>query len=104
MKFPTTITILSHEYEIRLEDPAAWSDKYGHMVEGDQVIHINETAHPQQTVNTLMHEIIHAIDAMTTQSLEEKQVNTLATGLVAVFRDNPGLANLFTKKLTPEKK
>ena len=54
-----------------------------------QVIDIASDVHPDEMADTILHEVLHAVDyAMDTQ-LTENQVRRIATGLVAVFKDNP---------------
>lgn len=49
----------------------------------------------ENVMDTLLHEVIHAIDYSMATRMTEEQVAALATGLFAVFRDNPGLMELF---------
>lgn len=45
--------------------------------------------------DTLLHEIIHAVDYQMQLGLKERQVHCLAAGIVAVFLDNPEFTELW---------
>lgn len=47
-----------------------------------------------QLRDTLLHEVIHAVDYSMCLGLEERQVHALAAGLLGVLRDNPGFTAL----------
>ena len=50
------------------------------------------TSQPEDNVkDTLLHEVLHAVDYCMATKLTEDQVAALATGLLAVFLDNPTL-------------
>jgi hypothetical protein len=52
-----------------------------------------------------LHEILHAIDAaMTDEITGEEVINRLATGLLAVIKDNPRLVSYLRMKSKPERK
>ena len=50
----------------------------------------------QQKENTLLHEIIHAIDTDRNLDMKEDQIGGVSTGLYQVMRDNKELLNSFT--------
>jgi len=55
-------------------------------------IHVRPNQSEDQARDTLLHEVIHAIDNVETLNLTEEQVRTLATDLRAVFTANPDFA------------
>jgi hypothetical protein len=57
--------------------------------DGKQDIQVSIHQPPDALKDTLLHEIIHAIDYQMQLGLKERQVHCLASGLVAVFLDNP---------------
>jgi len=66
-----------------------------------QKIHIDVTATPAVLRDTLLHEIMHGVYWMFNledENKEEKIVSSLATGLLAVFRDNPEVAKFLMEK------
>ena len=48
--------------------------------------------------DTLLHECIHAIDEAMGTKLKESQVKGIATGLLAVMKDNPRLMTYLRKR------
>ena len=44
--------------------------------------------YPKKKIETLLHEVIHGVGEFSCLNLTERQVTGLATGLMAVFRDN----------------
>lgn len=57
----------------------------GYMNQREQLIRYNRDQHLQQVKDTIMHEIIHAIEYDLQLSLTETQVHALATNLCALF-------------------
>lgn len=55
------------------------------------LICIDSTQDPQQERDTVMHEIVHAIDFAMHLEMDERQVHALGAGLAALFADNPTL-------------
>lgn len=51
----------------------------------------------QATVQTLLHEIVHAITTQIGKRTSESEVDALAYGIYQVIRDNPGLVRMITK-------
>jgi hypothetical protein len=49
---------------------------------------------PQHQVETLLHEVLHAISNALDLQLTEHQVFALSTGVYAVCMDNPALVDL----------
>jgi hypothetical protein len=54
-------------------------------------IWLNSNNHPDVNRNTFMHELLHALSYVNMLDLNERQVDVLATMLIALARDNPGL-------------
>jgi hypothetical protein len=65
---------------------------YGQVDYRAQEIVISQAQHPDQQLDTLLHEALHALDQTLRLELSEGQVHALAGGLVALLRDNPELA------------
>jgi hypothetical protein len=47
---------------------------------------------------TVMHELVHLIEITLNQCLTEQQVDTMALGLIHLFRANPGLLTLLERQ------
>ena len=70
---------------------------FGDVNHGECVIRLEGRHSSQQTVQTLLHEIVHTLllqSGRPRQEGDEGLVDSLAYGLMAVFQDNPALSNL----------
>lgn len=47
--------------------------------------------------DTLLHEVVHAVDILHNLGMTEEQVRGLATGLLAVLHDNPKFTQFITQ-------
>lgn len=56
----------------------------------------------QMAADTLLHEVIHAIEAIYALDLKEEQVRLVATGLTQVFQDNPEFYGWIAERLEEE--
>ena len=65
--------------------------KYGTCDFSEQIIEIEKRASNQRKIQTLLHELLHAISYEYSLDLSEHQVELLSIGLLQVFRDNPSL-------------
>jgi hypothetical protein len=52
----------------------------------------------EQEQDTVLHEVIHAIDNELNLGLREAQVRSLATGVLAVMKDNPRFSTYLRRK------
>jgi hypothetical protein len=67
------------------EMPKAWGE-YDYET---QVVRVREGQQPAFEADTVLHELIHAIDDAMQLGMTERQVHCSATGLIALFKDNP---------------
>lgn len=94
MKLPKKINILGINHKIIEEetDHMARNSWYGCINAVTREIHILPTIPEEYKKQTLMHEVIHAIDFLTNGSgsyeLSEEQVERLATGILTVLKNN----------------
>ena len=65
---------------------------FGHIDFYNQVINISDNLTPVEEADTVLHELIHAVDLSMGLEMSEHQVHHLATGLIALFQDNPEVA------------
>jgi hypothetical protein len=68
--------------------------EFGTCDDTKQVISIRKGLQPEVKADTILHECIHAIDFQMHLEMSERQVHCIATGLIALFSDNPELARL----------
>ncbi len=82
-----TIRILGKTFEILWVDEVA-EDAIGMCETFRQRITMSKGLPVETEQDTLLHEVIHAVDETMGTSLTEQQVLALASGLIAVLRDN----------------
>lgn len=108
MKRPARIKILGKTYRVRIvtERANGFEDgDYGACDNDSHVISIIAGRSLGNDQDTLLHEIIHAIafqmgvdGAINKRESEERWVQALATGLLAVMRDNRSLVTYLRSK------
>lgn len=90
-RLPETLRIFGKRYAIqRVVDPFK-QGQYGECDDQACTIRIATDAHPDQELDTLVHELIHAVDFAMRLNLSERQVHALGAGLSGVLCDNPKL-------------
>jgi Zn-dependent peptidase ImmA (M78 family) len=98
VNIPKKINIFSAEYKIILHDGDKWNDSkiemYGQIIYDKREIHICKNQPDDGIIQTLIHEILHAIIySLNIEEIEnnknyERIVDTLATGLSDVIIRN----------------
>ena len=79
--------VVSQEQGLRDEDD---DESFGLVNHSDLIIRLdNSCKRPAQ--ETFIHEVIHVIDRNAGESLDERQVAMLGTGLFQLLKDNPKL-------------
>lgn len=87
----TTLKILGKRYTVAKAKRSSEA-LIGHngMCRSNQLsIHFADDMQPDEQADTVLHEVIHAVDHQMDTELTETQVRRIATGLIAVFKDNP---------------
>ena len=95
MKLPVSrVVILGERYKINVKNIP---EGFGRVIYKDCVLDI----HPEQSTDsardTLLHEIVHALDHAESLRLTEEQVRRVAPGLRAVFAANPKVARFVSE-------
>lgn len=88
MKLPDVVRVLGRDIPIYVLDelPAkAWGEYDYEM----QIVRVRAGQQPQFEADTVLHELIHAIDDVMQLYMKERQVHCVASGLIALFKDNP---------------
>lgn len=99
MKRPSRVRILGKPYTIQYVAAAPLDE--GLMGECDsdkQQVLIRESQPLESEQDTVLHEILHAIDEAMGLKMKESQVKGTATGLLAVMKDNPSLVAYLRRK------
>ena len=73
-------------------------DELGELDPALQKITIKKGQPLETEQDTILHEIVHAIDNELNLDMKEKQVRGLATGILAVLKDNPRLSSYLRRK------
>jgi len=90
MKIPKTIKIGGLDYEVIVKDRSKEDGitNAGTHYQYEQKIWIDNKCHQQQQEETLIHEIIEAINTANEVGLEHNQVSVLSNQLYQVLKDN----------------
>ena len=87
---PTKLRIIGKTFQIKTFEPNPLANGLQGFHDSNlQVITLQTGNGFDDARDTLLHEVIHAIDYGIQVNLEERQVHALASGLYAVMRDNP---------------
>ena len=98
---PKSIKIIGKDYSVTYEHLQGC---IGCCDDFEQRINIDPKTPYQLQKDTLLHEVIHAIDYAVKTKLSEEQVSALATGLYAVFSDNPNFLEWLNARPTERTK
>lgn len=103
MKLPTSVTVLGQKYAIQVwtdpqepmgqQDPNAtsfgWSDHARHLIR----VRDHGFQSPQAARDTLLHEVVHAVDFMVKTPMEEADIHRFSAVLLDVLRSNPKIVS-----------
>ena len=102
MKLPKSLKIGLYDYEIKELPMNMSGDVYGDASSAEKVIRVTQYYGDVKTVETLVHEVFHAIYHewyMDEKDDEERLVATFSNAFCVVLQQNPELLALL-KKLT----
>lgn len=107
-KLPKSVKVSA--FNIDIEDwkhhSASARESHGEFSSMEDVIRVDGTMNPVKIVNTLIHEIGHAIYwayGMEDEDKEERIVATFATAWTQIFRDSPEVLEFISKTLDGER-
>jgi hypothetical protein len=95
---PERLKILGKPFTIKWLTEELAADLMGECDTDKQVISVREGQPLEQEQDTLLHEVMHAVDEAMDAKMKETQVKKLATGLLAVLKDNPSFVAFLKKK------
>ena len=87
MKIPNKIKVLGHEFSVNMVDLSE-TDTFGNMNPNTCAIRLNKNKCQSQIEETLLHEIIEAIDNNLELKFEHPQITALSATLYQVLKDN----------------
>jgi len=89
------------------------TDCYGWYLPREGKIQMQDSLDPQETANTLFHEILHAVvygsglnqanGPLKEEDAEELTVNQMTNYIIAAFRDNPWLMDFIKSHMDKQK-
>jgi hypothetical protein len=88
-KAPKRVKVIGKTYSIDYMDKVDEEDNLGEHDITTQKIKIRKEQHFEALRDTVMHEVMHAIDEQMSLKLKESQVHALASGLLQLIRENP---------------
>lgn len=90
---PNKVNIFGREYTITtkelLDGSTDKEETLGQCINDKLCIEIKRGQHSLLEADTLLHEIVHAIDEIMQTRMTERQVCCTATGLIGVLKTNP---------------
>jgi hypothetical protein len=88
---PAVVKVLGKTFSIEWSKSAHDSDEpsSGECSVAKQVIKVDLGFHHEYNQDTLLHELLHAIDDSLNLKAGERRVHALSTALLAVMKDNP---------------
>jgi hypothetical protein len=72
--------------------PEATKDDYGEQIDLELKVRVCTNLPPDQERESLLHELLHAIDGALDIDRPEREHNLRSLGLYDLFKSNPGLA------------
>ena len=102
MKFPKSVRIGPHDFTIKPLPARKVDGTYGDFNQVRRRIRIQRGLAPSMNVDIMLHELSHAIWwvwNIKSGDKDERIINTMATALTALFRDNPKLLKAIVKAL-----
>lgn len=86
---PETVRIGAQTYRVLIDEP--WiEDQYGGCDTRHQRIWLSDQTGPERQAQTLIHEVIEALNFELDLELEHHQITLLEHGIYQVIVDNPG--------------
>ncbi len=96
---PASLKILGKPFKVTFGNEAPLEDgDMGDCSTEGQAITIREGQPLENEQDSLLHEVIHAVSDYMEINLKEGQVTKLATGLLAVLKDNPKFVSYLRRK------
>jgi hypothetical protein len=99
VKRPSKIRVLGKKFSVEYCSGSPLDDGLNGECDYDnQQILVREGQPLESEQDTLLHEVLHAIDESMGLKLKESQVKGAATGLLAVLKDNASLGSYLRRK------
>lgn len=96
------LDIFGLHYDVVWSPPTLTPDRLGHSDSEHQEIVIRADLRGQQCLDTLLHELIHAVSHATGVEISEQQTHITALGLASIVRTNPELLDWMAQRCQEE--
>lgn len=96
---PSNARILGKTWTIEWK-PELDDGDHGATHHADLRIEMAGSHHPEHQQDTLLHELLHALDFELDLKLGERRVRLLATSLLGLLKDNPEIKNFILREPT----
>lgn len=99
MKRPEKIKVLGKPFSVVYTTTSPLGDDLNGECDSDkQTILVRDSQPLESEQDTVLHECLHAIDEAVDAKMKETQIKKLATGLLAVLKDNPSFVSYLRRK------
>jgi hypothetical protein len=99
MKRPERIRILSKPFSVEYVSGVPLEDDLNGECDTDkQRILVRDGQPLESEQDTLLHEVLHAVEEAVDARLKETQVKKVATALLAVLKENPSFVSYLRRK------
>ena len=96
---PAKVKILGKPYKVHfVTDAPLDEDDMGECRASEQAVYVKEGLPLEAEQDTLLHEVIHGVEWEMDLKLKESDVKKLATGLLAVLKENPRFSAFLRRK------
>lgn len=92
------VKVVGKTYLVNFVDRKELPNDYGECNNETQIIRVRKDNHGETQADVLLHEIIHAVDFAVNSDMTERQVHSIATGLLQVILDNPEIVKWIQKQ------
>lgn len=98
---PRKINVLGKDFTVKFAESAAADNTscLGRTVFKTQSIVVRNDQAPEYERDTVLHEVIHAVEDSMYLSLPERAIHLMATGLLQVLRANPKFVAYLMEKV-----
>ena len=96
MTTPISIVVVGKTYSASFVDSVDDEDSNGEHDLQKQQIKVKNSIHEVLQRDTLLHEVLHAIDEQLDLRMKHRQIHALAVALLQVLRENPALVRFLT--------
>jgi hypothetical protein len=95
MQIPTGFTFMSQQWQIRTAGAKELHESMGLCDPMTNTIILDPDLPEDVLLQTLTHELVHCLEITLNQCLTEQQVDTMAAGILHLFKANPQILALY---------